>query len=154
VRAGGDYTAHVADPDALVDWDQVEQVILRQSGAEPTACPICLFPPTAAKLTLCGHVYCWACILHYLALTDDDSRKCPICEQPIAASDLRSVVVTPQEDRPTGATMEMRLMRRERDGLLALPAASRLEVTGSEPPTVLQTGLDRRFVQCPPTSDL
>jgi hypothetical protein len=64
------------------------------------------------------------------------------------------VVVTPQEDRPTGATMEMRLMRRERDGLLALPAASRLEVTGSEPPTVLQTGPDRRFVQCPSTKDL
>ena len=31
-------------------------------------CPICLYPPKAAKMTRCGHVFCWCCILHYLKL--------------------------------------------------------------------------------------
>jgi hypothetical protein len=66
VRAGGDYSRHAADPDLLVDWALIEQVRLRTSGSEPTSCPICLFPPTAAKISRCGHVFCWPCILHYL----------------------------------------------------------------------------------------
>jgi hypothetical protein len=57
---------HEADPDLLVDWNLIEQVRLRTSGSEPTSCPICLFPPTAAKISRCGHVFCWPCILHYL----------------------------------------------------------------------------------------
>merc|ERR1711971_113146 len=116
-----DILNHASDPDTIVDWDVVEQVVLKQGGSEPTACPICLFPPNAAKLTLCGHVYCWPCILHYLALTDDTSRKCPICDHMVAREDLRSVVVVPQPDHCTGATVEMRLMKRDRESLIAVP---------------------------------
>ena len=66
VRVAGDYSRHEDDPDLLVDWGLIEQVRLRTSGSEPTSCPICLFPPTAAKISRCGHVFCWPCILHYL----------------------------------------------------------------------------------------
>ena len=121
------------------------QVVLKQGGSEPTACPICLFPPNAAKLTLCGHVYCWPCILHYLALTDDTSRKCPICDQMVAREDLRSVVVVPQPDHCTGATVEMRLMKRDRESLIAVPADSDLDTTAF--PTVADAGSNRRFIK-------
>jgi len=123
----------------------VEQVVLKQGGSEPTACPICLFPPNAAKLTLCGHVYCWPCILHYLALTDDTSRKCPICDHMVAREDLRSVVVVPQPDHCTGATVEMRLMKRDRESLIAVPADSDLDTTAF--PTVADAGANRRFIK-------
>jgi len=136
---------HATDPDTIVDWDVVEQVVLKQGGSEPTACPICLFPPNAAKLTLCGHVYCWPCILHYLALTDDTSRKCPICDQMVAREDLRSVVVVPQPDHCTGATVEMRLMKRDRESLIAVPADSDLDTTAF--PTVADAGSNRRFIK-------
>ena len=31
---------------------------------------LCSFP-IAAKITRCGHVYCWSCVLHYLALVSN-----------------------------------------------------------------------------------
>jgi len=140
-----DLVNHTIDPDAIVDWDVVEQVVLKQGGSEPTACPICLFPPNAAKLTLCGHVYCWPCILHYLALSDDSSRKCPICDHMVAREDLRSVVVVPQPDHCTGATIEMRLMKRDRESLIAVPADSDLDT--SLFPAVADAGPNRRFIK-------
>ena len=140
-----DILNHAIDPDTIVDWDVVEQVVLKQGGSEPTACPICLFPPNAAKLTLCGHVYCWPCILHYLALTDDTSRKCPICDHMVAREDLRSVVVVPQPDHCTGATVEMRLMKRDRESLIAVPADSDLDTAAF--PTVADAGTNRRFIK-------
>jgi len=140
-----DILNHAIDPDTIVDWDVVEQVVLKQGGSEPTACPICLFPPNAAKLTLCGHVYCWPCILHYLALTDDTSRKCPICDHMVAREELRSVVVVPQPDHCTGATVEMRLMKRDRESLIAVPADSDLDTAAF--PTVADAGTNRRFIK-------
>jgi hypothetical protein len=53
-----DYSAHLADPDLAVPWDCVEMVVLRTHGEQ--ACPICLGPPMAGKITECGHVYCWS----------------------------------------------------------------------------------------------
>lgn len=134
VRAGGDYSRYAADPDLLVDWTMIEQVRLRTSGSEPTSCPICLFPPTAAKISRCGHVFCWPCILHYLALSDDNWRKCPICYDSIQKADLKSVVTLAQADYATGGEIEMRLMRRERNSLLAVPAGQAEEDLGGIEP--------------------
>ena len=75
VKSSGDYSVHLADPDTLVNWDLVEQVVLKTTASVPS-CPICLYPPKAAKVTRCGHVFCWPCILHYLALSDHAWRKC------------------------------------------------------------------------------
>ncbi len=38
---------------------------------EGSTCPICLSPPTAPRMTKCGHVYCYACMLHYLTVGED-----------------------------------------------------------------------------------
>ena len=38
------------------------------------------FPPfspnLAAKITRCGHVYCWSCLLHYLSLVRPQKSVC------------------------------------------------------------------------------
>ena len=86
VKADADIAIHMHDPDTLVDWNLIEQVGLKTSGVP--SCPICLYPPTAAKIAKCGHVFCWSCILHYLALSDDAWRKCPICYDSIYKEDL------------------------------------------------------------------
>ncbi len=88
VKASGDYTVQLTNPDEPVEWEQVEQVVLKSSAGVPS-CPICLYPPKAAKVAKCGHVFCWACILHYLALSDQPERKCPICYQDIQKKDLK-----------------------------------------------------------------
>ncbi|GAA6009508.1 hypothetical protein JCM11491_003583 [Sporobolomyces phaffii] len=116
VKPDKDYTAHFADPDIHLDWTDILQVILptsssalstvstsgidqavdgesgRKGGAIPT-CPICLSEPTAARMTKCGHVFCYPCVLHYLALADHGQkfRKCPVCHDSIYAKDLKSV---------------------------------------------------------------
>jgi len=144
VKSSGDYSIHTADPDTLVDWSQIEQVHLKTSGTDLTSCPICLFPPTAAKISRCGHVFCWPCILHYLALSDDSYRKCPICDQDIEKADLRSVVAVPQATLITGSNIEMKLMKRERNSLFAVPASADFL---DDFPVVNKPGLDRSFVK-------
>ncbi|OAD56762.1 RING finger protein 10, partial [Eufriesea mexicana] len=125
VNDSGNYTLYLSDPDVLVDWKLVEQVKLHSS--ESLSCPICLCSPVAGKMTRCGHVYCWPCILHYLSLSDKSWRKCPICYESIQKSDLKSVSEVTQSTLNLGDIVTLRLMRREKGSLLAVPVGSILQ---------------------------
>lgn len=84
-----DYAVYTMDADAPVQWEDIEQVLI----AVPQSCPICLQPPVAARITKCGHVYCFSCVLRYLSLNESNKawRKCPICWDAIYEKDLKSV---------------------------------------------------------------
>ena len=45
-----------------------------------------------AKITRCGHIYCWTCVLHYLALGEKTWRKCPICYEAVHQKDLKRYI--------------------------------------------------------------
>ncbi|XP_064461072.1 E3 ubiquitin-protein ligase RNF10-like isoform X2 [Ornithodoros turicata] len=119
VRDGGSYGQHCSDADTLVDWGLVEEV--RTGAFEDATCPICLYPPVAAKMTRCGHVYCWPCLLHYLSLTDHSWRRCPICYEAIHRDDLKSVVTEARTLYRRGDKITMCLMRRERNCMFPVP---------------------------------
>ncbi|XP_031844702.1 E3 ubiquitin-protein ligase RNF10 [Nomia melanderi] len=119
VTANGNYSSYLTDPDTLVDWKLVEQIKIH--SPESLSCPICLCTPVAGKMTRCGHVYCWPCILHYLSLSDKSWRKCPICYELIQKSDLKSVTEITQTMLNIGDIVTLRLMRREKGSLLAVP---------------------------------
>lgn len=119
VKDDGDYTLHTVDPDVLVDWDAIEQI--RVSGHEISSCPICLEQPTAAKMTRCGHIYCWPCILHYLALGEQTWRKCPICYESVHEKDLKSTRTEKFPMYKVGQTITMQLMKKERGTIYAMP---------------------------------
>ncbi|GIY84202.1 RING finger protein 10 [Caerostris darwini] len=87
-RDNGNYSVHQKNPDILVEWSLIEEI--RLPCHEVPSCPICLFVPVAAKITRCGHIYCWPCILHYLALTDKSWQKCPICFEAVHKTELKS----------------------------------------------------------------
>ncbi|KAI8643066.1 hypothetical protein BD408DRAFT_451407 [Parasitella parasitica] len=91
LNSTGNYIYQLADPDINFDWETIEQVLI--SSSETQLCPICLSPPTAARVTKCGHIYCLPCILHYLALRESKRnwRKCPICWDSIYEADLKPV---------------------------------------------------------------
>ncbi|XP_043522642.1 RING finger protein 10 isoform X1 [Frieseomelitta varia] len=125
VSANGNYTVCLSDPDVLVDWNLIEQIKLY--SFESLSCPICLYPPTAGKMTRCGHVYCWHCILHYLSLSDKSWRTCPICYEFIQKSDLKSVNEITQSTLNLGDIITLRLMRREKESLLAVPVGSSIQ---------------------------
>ncbi|KAG9314162.1 hypothetical protein JVU11DRAFT_4948 [Chiua virens] len=160
----GDYTVHFADPDIFFQWQDILQVIVPRASAYAsttngetpgpdeglTSCPICLSPPVVPRMTKCGHVFCFACILHYLSLSDNHKwARCPICFDTVNAKQLKSVkwfegsilsgesevysnlasgssssctVDDPFQTTPRmGSFMRMRLMQRPQITTLALP---------------------------------
>ncbi|KAF9302761.1 hypothetical protein BGZ74_004885 [Mortierella antarctica] len=128
------YEVFTMDPDVRVCWEDIEQVLI----AVPQSCPICLQPPVAGRITKCGHVYCFHCILHYLALSESNKswRKCPICWDAIYEKDLKSVrtvhadfdafdqgekEIAKQIASRQEVHLEMRLIQRSMNSTLALP---------------------------------
>lgn len=121
MHPSGDYTAHYTDPDIDVHWPQVAEVIVHissdvsvahargravhatESGltTSETACPICLSPPAAPRMTKCGHVFCLQCVRRYLALDNKgelrrnsalyEPKRCPICWDSVCVTDLKPV---------------------------------------------------------------
>ncbi|XP_008415795.1 E3 ubiquitin-protein ligase RNF10 isoform X2 [Poecilia reticulata] len=121
-----DYKAHFTDPDTLVNWDCVQQV--RIYSHEMPSCPICLYAPVAARITRCGHIFCWPCMLHYLSLSDKSWSKCPICYEAVHTADLKSVVAMETKQYVVGDEITMRLMRREKGALVAMPSSQWVKV--------------------------
>ncbi|KAJ7837391.1 hypothetical protein B0H14DRAFT_3870472 [Mycena olivaceomarginata] len=164
MNPNGDYTVHFADPDIFFQWQDILQVIIPRSSALASAaasgertgqdeghttCPICLSPPTSPRMTKCGHVFCFPCILHYLNTSENKWARCPICFDSVNEKQLKSVkwfdgplhVEEDTEGPPVagssssgsvrdtafetapraGSTMRMRLMQRPQITTLALP---------------------------------
>ncbi|KIJ65064.1 hypothetical protein HYDPIDRAFT_110960 [Hydnomerulius pinastri MD-312] len=160
----GDYTVHFADPDIFFQWHDILQVVIPRSSAFAsttggggethgqdeglTTCPICLSPPVAPRMTKCGHVFCFPCILHYLSMSESHKwARCPICfdsvnerqlksvkwyegstlsdevyEPPVTGSSSSSSLDNYLQAAPrTGSYMRMRLMQRPQITTLALP---------------------------------
>lgn len=119
-----DYAIQLADPDAHFEWPAIEQILV----ADTLTCPICLSPPTAARITKCGHAFCLPCIRHYLQLSDRKWHKCPICWDAVYARDLKPVrtvapFATDDARLSPGASVRMRLVERDSDATLAFPVS-------------------------------
>lgn len=121
VLDGYDYSIHRTDPDWPIDWNCIEEIKFKQCATTETICPICLESPIAAKITKCGHIYCWTCMLHYLSLSDEKSRPCPICFEFVYKNDLRSVVSHCFVNYSVETEIEMRLMIRRKGCILVEP---------------------------------
>ncbi|KAI8926053.1 hypothetical protein BC831DRAFT_458297 [Entophlyctis helioformis] len=124
LRPDKDYQVYLFDPDIIVEWEDIDQVIMPTSKDQ--ACPICLSPPVAPRVTKCGHVYCWPCIRHYLHLGEKSWRKCPICYDSIYDRDLKSVhfsavteIGKPAVSAPR--LVQFTLMKRVQNSTIALP---------------------------------
>jgi hypothetical protein len=49
---------------------------------------------TAPRVTKCGHLFCWPCLLQYLAFEREYAwKKCPLCTEPIYKTDIRRVTI-------------------------------------------------------------
>lgn len=111
-----DYRPFITSPDVLVDWRQIVKVFLL-SNTE-SQCPICLYYPKAAKITRCGHVFCFSCMLHYLSLSDKLWRKCPVCCEATYLSDLKSTTTRHVHNSyKVGDLISLQLMKRDKGSL-------------------------------------
>lgn len=163
VRPSFDSRRHMQDPDLPLPWQDIVQVLVPSTAdtwmrhgmsssassvdsTQATTCPICLSPPTAPRMTRCGHVYCYACILHYLTVAENGKgtrgvqryvKRCPVCWDDVMARDLKSVRWIDAQslaDLHTAAFLDgrgevgdmsdiltLRLMERPHDSVIALP---------------------------------
>ncbi|TMS03600.1 RING finger protein 10 [Larimichthys crocea] len=80
------------------------------------------------RITRCGHIFCWPCMLHYLSLSDKSWSKCPICYEAVHTADLKSVVAMETRQYVAGDVITMRLMRREKGSLVAMPSSQWVKV--------------------------
>lgn len=86
LATSGSWRAERADE--APQWSSV--VALEATPASD--CPICLEPATAAAAGPCGHVFCAACVVRHLEMTEvSRSRLCPCCAKGLTTSDLRPV---------------------------------------------------------------
>lgn len=120
VNTYGDYKQHSINPDALVDWNYIEQINIHMNDFP--LCPICRFPPSAAKITRCGHIFCWSCFLRYLDHSENSYLKCPICFENVYQADLKSVIIIPRNTFNIGETITFKLMKRNEKSLTPYPA--------------------------------
>ncbi|KAG7398074.1 RING finger protein 10 [Phytophthora boehmeriae] len=88
---GEDAVVPTWDLEALTEWTTVEQVLLWYDDESQQTCPICMDTFRAPKITKCGHIFCWPCILRYLSMTDKYWRRCPMCFESVQKGHLRSV---------------------------------------------------------------
>ncbi|XP_049867448.1 RING finger protein 10 [Pectinophora gossypiella] len=128
VKEDGDYRANVLDPDVPVKWDQIEEIVVRSPGK--SECPICLGAPVAGRVWRCGHVYCWACVLHYCAAHERQPPPCPVCAAPLHVADMRPARLQ-QWDSPADE-VTMRLVRRLRGSTTVEVAPPRGQLVDSE----------------------
>ncbi|KAK3839587.1 MAG: hypothetical protein JOS17DRAFT_679194, partial [Linnemannia elongata] len=131
-----DYAVYTMDADAPVQWEDIEQVLI----AVPQSCPICLQPPVAARITKCGHVYCFSCVLRYLSLNESNKawRKCPICWDAIYEKDLKSKEIAKQIASKQDVQLEMRLIQRTLNSTVALPRSHTFPLAKDVLPEELQ----------------
>ena len=74
-----DWLRYMADPDQTLDWEDILEISM--STTEAPKCPICLGPPVAGRITKCGHIYCWHCMIHHMSCEAiNGCNTCPLCE--------------------------------------------------------------------------
>lgn len=116
--------------DRAVDWDAVRLVLAPSThGSEPPACAICLDAPLAPKITRCGHAFCYACVVHYMSMTDQHWRRCPLCFESVRLNDLRALQWLP----PTSPVVSMEDSRHQSGSAHASKSASASTASAPHP---------------------
>lgn len=113
------YAAPSALPDAVVPWSAVDVVFVPR----PSACPICLHDFRCPRITPCGHVFDYVCILQHIlhAGSESGGAKCPICGSAFSEDDLKACSFPQMDELEVGLPCAMRLVSRERRSMIALP---------------------------------
>ncbi|XP_075248888.1 E3 ubiquitin-protein ligase RNF10-like isoform X2 [Convolutriloba macropyga] len=118
----------IISPDTFIDWEGVVEVQLLTPDF--SYCAICLEKPTAPKITKCGHVYCYSCVLQLLCLSEKKWAKCPICFDAVSEKDLRCVKSLNKKLFKIGDSITLCLMTRLRNSIKVTPKVAQLTSVG------------------------
>jgi len=109
-----DYEENITyvDPDQEVKWKTVEKVKYMTNNM--VVCSICLndhYEMIQPKITRCGHIFCWPCVMRYLSY---DKTKCPLCDDFLMKEDLRTVQILHFTLPADGEKIHLKLKKRRR----------------------------------------
>lgn len=114
----GNYSPEMMDPDKMLMWDDI--VCVKYATPFPVQCPICLEYPLCPQITLCGHIFCFPCILRYLSMGKEDHKgdcfkRCPLCFVMISHKDLHTIYIENVKQFNVGDKIDFRLLTRQKD---------------------------------------
>lgn len=128
------------DPDVLIPWTEVVEVLVSNTEDidQEQQCPICLNSPIVPKITHCGHVFCFTCILRYLDAHKE--KKCPMCADKISREDVRFVRYIRTSVPIESDVINLSLLRCRKDSLSPyLPSTSTTNSTSTSSATSTST---------------
>ncbi|KAJ3281634.1 hypothetical protein HDU79_010598, partial [Rhizoclosmatium sp. JEL0117] len=130
------YKSHLINPDIPLPWSQILQVIIPHPINNHPTCPICLNPPTAPRVTRCGHVFCYPCMLRYLESGNPGNEygTCPVCLEYVYSKDVRPVSFLGTLEWSKDVAGTMVLMKRGLTSTIALPSTTWTPSLDSPPP--------------------
>ena len=139
------YALNLYDQNENIEWKDVVSVIFNMINADDVQCPICMEPlqnMIVPRITKCGHIYCWPCVLQYLAYNKDPSRswkRCPLCNDPIYKNELKNVQIVQSQYYKEGQAMTFNLMVRSKGNIIVKDKAVSESKEESKVPTKLYT---------------
>lgn len=134
-----------ADADRMVEWADVVSVDC--ASEHPLQCPICLDDePLSPQITLCGHVFCFPCIVRHLAGDADHpggrAKGCPMCFGLVRVKDLRSVAHRHVAKPAAGEEAQFVLLERGKNSVVPSEVAP-AGAAAAEPPPAAAEGAPR-----------
>eukprot|EP00347_Sterkiella_histriomuscorum_P022185 403331374 len=122
VKRGKDYMLNLFDPNEVIEWKDVVTVIFNMTNADDVQCPICLENlnlMVAPKITKCGHILCWPCVLQYLAFERVNNwKRCPLCNESIYKHELKNVKIVQIASHKEGSLIKFNLMVRNKANII------------------------------------
>lgn len=88
----------------------------------------------APRVTKCGHIFCWPCLLQYLQFEKQHAwKKCPLCADPIYKTDIKRTRLIVQDE----GELTLRLMVRNKANISLMVADHKeTKIMGSRLPHV------------------
>ncbi|KAK9458724.1 uncharacterized protein V1516DRAFT_666670 [Lipomyces oligophaga] len=139
VHPSGDYTSQSLDPDVVIPWHLILQIIVSKQ-TQHSSCPICLTDdPVASRMVRCGHIFCLPCLMRMLESempvtshgheahnTPKKRNICPLCLDSVSLSDAKPVKWVDHPGDASAVPIEgqdvlLRLVMRKPGSVLALP---------------------------------
>ena len=123
-----------------MEWKDVIEAVYtppsdKGKSEQKIVCPICLDALqeiVAPRVTKCGHIFCWPCLVRYLTYEQKQNwKKCPLCADPIMKKDVRRVRITPA---PSELTFQLMVRNKHNTSIKVHDAESK--ILGNRLPTV------------------